>query len=150
MASGENEGGPLSKRRKINIDPLREVSTTTTHCTSKGIDRPISPPLSRRGESLGTTVPYTPTWSFDGLPRETSATTSPETVSNAKDPVSLDFERAGSNKTRYISSPIQLTRIQDLGADQNVDTVGLKDLLGDPLIKECWNFNYLFDLDFVM
>jgi hypothetical protein len=22
--------------------------------------------------------------------------------------------------------------------------------LGDPLIKECWNFNFLFDLDFVM
>jgi tyrosyl-DNA phosphodiesterase-1 len=33
---------------------------------------------------------------------------------------------------------------------QNVDAVSLKDILGHPMIKECWNFNYLFDLDFVM
>jgi tyrosyl-DNA phosphodiesterase-1 len=43
-----------------------------------------------------------------------------------------------------------LTRIAGLAAHQNVDAVGLGDLLGDPLIKECWNFNFLFDLDFVM
>lgn len=33
---------------------------------------------------------------------------------------------------------------------ENLDAVQLKDILGDPLIKECWNFNYLFDIDFVM
>lgn len=26
----------------------------------------------------------------------------------------------------------------------------MKDLLGDPLISECWNFNYLHDLEFLM
>jgi len=51
---------------------------------------------------------------------------------------------------KFVSSPIQLTRIDDLMPSQNVDTIGLKDILGDPLIKECWNFNFLFDLDFVM
>lgn len=32
----------------------------------------------------------------------------------------------------------------------NKDTVTLNDLLGDPLISECWNFNYLHDIDFFM
>ena len=49
-----------------------------------------------------------------------------------------------------IPSPIHLTRIRDLDASKNVDTVGLDDILGDPLIKECWQFNYLFDVDFLM
>ncbi|KAF2684493.1 phospholipase D/nuclease, partial [Lentithecium fluviatile CBS 122367] len=50
----------------------------------------------------------------------------------------------------YVRTPFQLTRIKALAAHQNVDTVGLRDILGDPMIKECWNFNYLFDVDFVM
>jgi tyrosyl-DNA phosphodiesterase-1 len=53
-------------------------------------------------------------------------------------------------KPKCLPSPVQLTRIEKLSTDQNVDAVGLSDLLGDPLIKECWNFNFLFDLDFVM
>lgn len=32
----------------------------------------------------------------------------------------------------------------------NVDTVKLRDILGDPLIKECWQFNYCFDVDWLM
>ncbi|EUC48660.1 hypothetical protein COCMIDRAFT_86721 [Bipolaris oryzae ATCC 44560] len=59
------------------------------------------------------------------------------------------LETAGPS-THFISSPVQLTRIEKLPSEKNVDTVGLADLLGDPMIKECWNFNYLFDLDFVM
>lgn len=49
-----------------------------------------------------------------------------------------------------IPSPVQLTRIRDLDVSKNVDTIGLHDILGDPLIKECWQFNYLFDVDFLM
>ncbi len=55
-----------------------------------------------------------------------------------------------SRAERFIPSPIQLNRISDLPASSNVDTVSLRDLLGDPLISECWIFNYLFDVDFVM
>lgn len=51
---------------------------------------------------------------------------------------------------RVISSPVQLTHIRDLPADSNVDTVRLRDILGDPMIRECWQFNYLFDVDFLM
>jgi len=49
-----------------------------------------------------------------------------------------------------IKSPFQLTWIRDLPESSNVDAVSLKDILEDPLIKECWNFNYLHDLEFLM
>lgn len=49
-----------------------------------------------------------------------------------------------------LPSPFQLTTIHDLTPRDNVDTVSLKDLIGDPLIKETWQFNYLIDLDFLM
>lgn len=49
-----------------------------------------------------------------------------------------------------IESPFQLIRIRDLPAAANVDTVSLKDILGDPLISECWDFNYLHNMDFLM
>jgi tyrosyl-DNA phosphodiesterase-1 len=49
-----------------------------------------------------------------------------------------------------LKSPFRLTKIRDLPADLNKDTVTLKDILGDPLIAECWEFNYLHDIDFLM
>lgn len=49
-----------------------------------------------------------------------------------------------------MKSPFQLTRINDLPPASNADTVTLKGILGDPLISECWEFNYLHDLDFLM
>ncbi|PVI04489.1 phospholipase D/nuclease, partial [Periconia macrospinosa] len=51
---------------------------------------------------------------------------------------------------RYLPSPVRLTRIKDLAPHQNVEAVGLRDLLGDPLIEECWCFNFLFDVSFIM
>ena len=49
-----------------------------------------------------------------------------------------------------IPSPIQLSSISGLPADCNVDTVSLRDIVGHPLIKECWAFNYLIDVDFLL
>jgi tyrosyl-DNA phosphodiesterase 1 len=51
---------------------------------------------------------------------------------------------------KIMKSPFQLTRITNLPPASNVDTVSLKDILGDPLISECWEFNYLHNLDFLM
>jgi tyrosyl-DNA phosphodiesterase-1 len=51
---------------------------------------------------------------------------------------------------RVMPSPFQLTRIRDLPESSNVDAISLRDILGDPLIAECWEFNYLHDLDFLM
>jgi tyrosyl-DNA phosphodiesterase-1 len=49
-----------------------------------------------------------------------------------------------------VISPVQLNFVEELPAASNVDTVSLGSILGDPMIKECWLFNYLFDMDFVM
>ena len=49
-----------------------------------------------------------------------------------------------------LPSPFQLTKISELPDSSNVETVSLRDILGDPLIAECWEFNYLHDLDFLM
>ncbi|OLN97402.1 putative tyrosyl-DNA phosphodiesterase [Colletotrichum chlorophyti] len=55
-----------------------------------------------------------------------------------------------NRESRRINSPFQLTRIRDLPDTANRDTVTLKDILGDPLIAECWEFNFLHDLHFLM
>lgn len=47
-------------------------------------------------------------------------------------------------------SPWQLTRIRDLPDEENKDTVSLQDILGDPLIRECWQFNFLHDIPFIV
>ncbi|KAF5019211.1 hypothetical protein F66182_8785 [Fusarium sp. NRRL 66182] len=49
-----------------------------------------------------------------------------------------------------IRSPWQLTWIRDLPESDNKDAVSLQDLLGDPLISECWEFNFLHDIPFLM
>ncbi|KAL8709350.1 MAG: hypothetical protein Q9220_005943 [cf. Caloplaca sp. 1 TL-2023] len=51
---------------------------------------------------------------------------------------------------RAIASPLNLSTVQGLSKSCNIDTVSLRDIFGDPLIKECWLFNYLFDVDFIM
>jgi len=58
--------------------------------------------------------------------------------------------QAPEDPPKVIKSPFQLTRITDLPPASNVDTISLKDILGDPLIAECWEFNYLHNLDFLM
>lgn len=56
----------------------------------------------------------------------------------------------GQPNARLIASPVQLNFIEELPPASNVDTISLGSILGDVMIKECWLFNYLFDLDFVM
>ncbi|KAF7532221.1 hypothetical protein G7054_g8127 [Neopestalotiopsis clavispora] len=51
---------------------------------------------------------------------------------------------------KVIASPFRMTKIRDLPAASNVDAVSLHDLLGDPLIAECWEFNYLHDVEYLM
>ncbi|KAH6659004.1 tyrosyl-DNA phosphodiesterase [Truncatella angustata] len=51
---------------------------------------------------------------------------------------------------KLIPSPFQLTTIRDLPPQSNAGAVSLHDLLGDPLISECWEFNYLHNIEFLM
>lgn len=77
----------------------------------------------------------------------------PKTLHRAISPPPSSKARSKSDSTsarQVLPSPFRLTKIRDLGPDLNVDTVSLADLLGDPLISECWQFNYLHDIDFLM
>ncbi|CAZ85776.1 unnamed protein product [Tuber melanosporum] len=49
-----------------------------------------------------------------------------------------------------VASPFQLTRVDELPESENVDAVGIRDILRRGPLKEVWIFNYLFDLDWVM
>jgi tyrosyl-DNA phosphodiesterase-1 len=55
-----------------------------------------------------------------------------------------------AQRTRAFSSPFHLTKVRDLPPEMNNGAVALRDILGDPLISECWEFNYLHDIDFLM
>lgn len=96
------------------------------------LHRSITPPLSSR--SLRD--PARPPPAHDSSISSSS--------SKAQQPCSLD--------QKVLPSPIQLTHIRDFppSSGNNVDTVRLRDILGDPLIRECWQFNYLHDVDFLM
>ncbi|KAH6673783.1 tyrosyl-DNA phosphodiesterase I [Halenospora varia] len=74
------------------------------------------------------------------LPRTFTSSISPPRITRKQE----------SPSPKLISSPFQLTWIRDLPETSNVEAVTLKDILGDPLISECWEFNYLHDLDFLM
>ncbi|KAI8931273.1 hypothetical protein NX059_011618 [Plenodomus lindquistii] len=150
MTSTEAAGAPPAKRRKLADDPQNlEATTTTNHQNGTSLTRPISPPRTKRSNA-DRNAPFTPTWNFDAIPRSASASTAPYPPSDASEPVQSNAGQDATLDVKFIASPVQLTRIEDMGPAENVDTVGLKDILGDPLIKECWNFNFLFDLDFVM
>jgi tyrosyl-DNA phosphodiesterase-1 len=142
MASQQAGNTPPPKRRKLDDDASnKEVTKPDLHT---GLNKPISPPLPhRKGPQLPS---FTPTWSFDDVPKQILVSRPAEPTTN-QPPDNGSDHREG---TQFLSSPIQLTKIEKLPAHQNVDAVGLSELLGDPLIKECWNFNFLFDLDFVM
>ncbi|KAF2091988.1 tyrosyl-DNA phosphodiesterase, partial [Saccharata proteae CBS 121410] len=58
--------------------------------------------------------------------------------------------KPSKQKCTFVPSPVQLSKIRDLPPSANIDTVCLKDLLCDPMIRELWLFDYLFDIDFVM
>ena len=54
------------------------------------------------------------------------------------------------SRAAYIPSPMRLNFMPEFPASSIRDTVRLGDILGNPLIRECWLFNYLFDVDFVL
>jgi tyrosyl-DNA phosphodiesterase-1 len=138
----QTDGSPPIKRRKIGNSADDAVDTEPVN---KGLAKPISPPSVRR-KGLATQTLSKPSWSFDDVPKQTATPLLPANQTEQ----SLNADENGSEETQYMASPIQLTKIKDLAPEQNVDAVSLKDILGDPLIRECWNFNFLFDLDFVM
>lgn len=139
---------PPAKRRKLNADLPNADADTEHQLLRQRIRRPISPPPTGRRNTTVANDVLTPTWSFGDVPKE-AAIPAAEDASAQLD-VSTARDTPTATRTKYVPAPVQLTCIGDLAPHQNVDAVGLKDILGDPMIRECWNFNYLHDVDFVM
>lgn len=146
-----DKGNPSVKRRRLNDSLNSETSASQTTNKDKGIDRSISPPLTRQNP-LSTTI-SSPAWGFDNVPgvvQPASVSVVASSEQNRLANINPEKGELGKLSCHFKPSPVQLTKITDLAVHQNIDTLELGDILGDPLIKECWNFNYLFDLDFVM
>lgn len=119
---------PASKRRRLSHnDQSHEHSTKSTGTTLQSLRRSVSPPRMKRSRAEAAS---------SEAPRETAVASS----SDAKQ----------DEAAKVFKSPFQLTWIRDLPEAANTDAVTLEDILGDPLIAECWNFNYLHDIDFLM
>jgi tyrosyl-DNA phosphodiesterase-1 len=145
-----DDNDPPVKRRKLDTNLSEDVLAVREKQPSlrRGLDKPISPPLSKRKSPALQGHMLSPTWGFDDVPNKSYTMAPLSSEAQEHDIGGRDSPRTKS--TLYVPSPFQLTHIQDLVPRQNVDSVQLKDILGDPMIKECWNFNFLFDLDFVM
>jgi len=139
-AKRQRLNGPSDDVQELHIgsaSSLRHGNTTalaieTNVATLTSLTEPISPPARRRAqkESIDLTNEKP---SLEGLK------SCPDAGQNVVD-----------ESTINIPSPIQLTRVEGLAELNNVDTVNLRDIIGDPLIKECWVFNYLFEVDFLL
>ncbi|CAI7667403.1 unnamed protein product [Penicillium pancosmium] len=129
-----------SKKARVSSDSTAETQgrPKRTETPLNSLNRSISPPLRTRSQ---------PTQATD------SDLACPELVSDkpATGDHTLDNTRA-AGPPRCIPSPVKLTHIADYPASKgyNVDAVKLRDILGDPMIRECWQFNYMFDVDFLM
>ncbi|KAF2824272.1 phospholipase D/nuclease [Ophiobolus disseminans] len=134
-----------AKRRRLNAN-VPNLATAAEHHHA-ALNRPISPPASNRKNLVREPV-LTPSWGFGNVRAGASIPVPPDAAAQQDRPAAGDGVK--EEDTEYLSSPTQLTRIEDMAPHQNIDAVGLQEILGDPLIKECWNFNYLFDIDFVM
>ncbi|KAI0861681.1 tyrosyl-DNA phosphodiesterase [Xylaria cubensis] len=71
------------------------------------------------------------------------------TPSSLSHPISPPRKKKAKERIR-MASPFRLTTIRDLSDALNIDAVSLNDLIGDPLIAELWDFNYLHDIEFLM
>lgn len=97
------------------------------------LSRPVSPPNAAEKSSKPVSQQKLP-----------SASTQAESVSlTTKSDSKIDH-------AQILPSPFQLMRIRGLPSHNNTDTTSLHDILGDPLIKEAWIFNFCFDVNWTM
>lgn len=128
-----------------NIPTDSEVEPSRGGSNESDSRRPISPPALKRAyntqsASKAKSLPN----GFEVTPSKVLEVDSPILISSSAKP------SVHSNTINMIPSPVQLISIKDLPATTNTDTISLQEILGNPLIRECWIFNFLFDVDFVM
>lgn len=105
------------------------------------MNQPGKRPASAEGTPVSLTHPVSPPT------KKRRLATPPQAAKPAKPAKPAE---QSSTPAHVFKSPFQLTKIRDLPPEMNRDTVTLEDILGDPLIAECWEFNYIHDIDFLM
>lgn len=111
-------------------------------------DRSISPPPKRHASTANHRPDVVAEGRFLNEVNAAASTTLSSTNGNSS--LKSIKESSNSQSGPIVQSPVQLNFIEELPASSNVDCISLGSILGDPMIKECWLFNYLFDMDFVM
>lgn len=121
-------------RKRVHDDD-DENGGPSNKSTPRTWTHPISPPSKKR--RLPDQSASNDKGKSKAVPDEAPDKTQHEAPSSPKPPSKL-------------RSPFQLTRIRDLPPELNQDTVTLPDLIGDPLLSECWEFNYLHSIPFLL
>lgn len=132
--------GPFPKRRRLSVDvdndrPNPDSTAKPGQLTPRSLNHPVSPPRKRSRQYV-----FQPESNEQNEQHQIKPATSELTDGS--------WPTIVANET--FSSPFQLTWIRDLPDAANTDAVTLRDILGDPLIAECWEFNYLHDIDFLI
>lgn len=137
--SGPSPMERSTKRARLSLDLNGEENIVPDRVSTPlaSLHRSITPPPRARSQSRAVSSALCSDLKSDELE---SIKSKPTDYTSAK------------RSHRIISSPMQLTHIRDFPEQRgyNIDTVKLRDILGDPMIRECWQFNYLFDVDFLM
>ncbi|KAF5875700.1 putative tyrosyl-dna phosphodiesterase protein [Botrytis fragariae] len=147
MDQHQSQGSDELAQKKRKVDDItNDKDNTNTKTVPRGIHRSISPPPLRR-RRIGSPKPVM--LEEEESPNRKEVDQKPVELSE-QDLMDSKNSVLEHTKRGVVKSPFQLTTIRDLPASSNVDAVSLRDILGDPLISECWEFNYLHNLDFLM
>ncbi|KAK5093354.1 hypothetical protein LTR70_004726 [Exophiala xenobiotica] len=141
---------PPAKKPRLDGSHAEQVRAQRSAFLST-LSRSVSPPRSRSSDA-STLLTSDKDRTQTRLQPETTPPqqmTSGRTDGQTYVPNGVSFT-APNGTGRAISSPFQLTRVRDLPAKDNIDTVSLHDILGDPLIKQAWIFNFCFDVNWTM
>lgn len=150
----------IARHLHLTMEPfLKRARPESGSSTPRSLDRAVSPPRKKgRHASPPASAPGSEPESGPrlgaGSRGDADAVADSSPVSSGSD---TDSRRESSSATPVeapavvdFSSPFRLTHIRDLDPHDNVDAVQLKDVIGDPLISECWDFNYLHDINFLL
>ncbi|CAK7242181.1 MAG: hypothetical protein STHCBS139747_003661 [Sporothrix thermara] len=130
-----------TKRARVSRDGLTEKSVTEDvdkngSFVLESMSTPVSPPRKRSQKKDVTLESTSVAIEDQNLSEEVMPPPSPP-------PPPPPFQPP-------FKTPFQLTAIHDLPDSANIDTVTIRDVFGDPHVTECWEFNFLHDLDFLM
>ncbi|OAA58096.1 Tyrosyl-DNA phosphodiesterase [Niveomyces insectorum RCEF 264] len=134
------------QKRSLSVDEVVDGhawSGNGGHVVLQSMSAPVSPPRKRRrARPTDADAEAEADAGADAVPTP-EATTEPATQAVAE-------ESTADTRVSALVTPFRLTTIRDLPAAANAATVTLRDLIGDPHVTACWEFNYLHDVDFLV